>query len=262
MVPVRFLRGMGRRRKFLLAGAGCAVVLAALAWIERPRDEPARATLSEAVRSFRAERGAGGGDGGAGEPALGVYRYGTRGSESIDSPVLDTTHDYNGVSTIVVSDGRCAERERWQVLSGRWTESEFCASGAKTTGAVTEFHQFFGVGEEDSFRCHSGVLAQRRGARVSSDCESDDSSISTTGRLVGFESLAVGGTTFETAHVESRSELGGANRGTARRDEWRRRSDGLLVRRSVASEADSDRAGGTHYSERYTIRLLSTRPRR
>jgi hypothetical protein len=253
---------MGRRRKIMLAGAGCVVVLAALAWIERPRDEPTRATLGEAVRSFRAEDGAGERSHRSDEPAPGVYRYRTRGSESVDSPLLDTAHDYDGISTIVVGDGRCAERERWQVLDGRWTESEFCASGEKTIGAVTEFHEFFGVEQEDSFHCHGGAVPREPGERVPSYCESEDSSISTVNRLVGFEPVRVGGTSFETAHIESRSQLDGANRGRATRDEWRRRSDGLLLRLSVASETDSSRAGGTHYSERYKIELRSTKPRR
>lgn len=253
---------MGRRRKIVLAGAGCVVVLVALAWIERPRDDPARATLGEAVRSFRAVDGGGERRHRSDEPALGVYRYRTRGSEGIDSPVLDTTHDYDGISTIVVRDGRCAERERWQVLDGRWTESEFCAAGGKTIGAVTEFHEFFGVEQEDSFRCHGGPAPRKPAMRVSSFCESDDSSIASVNRMAGYEPVNIGGTTFQAVHIESRSRLEGANRGTARRDEWRRRSDGLLLRLAVGSDADSSRAGGTHYSERYTIELLSTRPRR
>jgi hypothetical protein len=259
---VGFLRGMGRRRKIVLAGASTVVLLAALAWLLRPRDEPARATLDEAVQSFRAERGDGKPRGREDEPAPGVYRYRTRGSEGIDSPVLDTSHDYNGVSTIVVSNGRCAERERWQVLGGRWTEAEFCASRGVTDGTVTEFHEFFGVGQKDAFRCRGDVAPERLGDRAASFCEADGSSISTVSRLVGFEPVRVGDRKFDTAHVSSRSELGGANEGTVTREEWRRRSDGLLLRRSVHGEADSDRAGGTHYSERYTIELLSTEPRR
>jgi hypothetical protein len=41
-----------------------------------------------------------------------------------------------------------------------------------------------------------------------------------------------------------------------------RRSDGLLLSRWSQTEADSSEGGGSHYSERYTIRLLSTTPRR
>lgn len=253
---------MGRRRKIVLAGAGAFVLLAALGWFLRPRDEPARATVDEAVRSFRAERGDGGQVGRGDEPAPGVYRYRTRGAESIDSPVLDTSHDYDGVSTIVVSNGRCAERERWQVLDVRWTEAEFCPTRGGTVGSVTEFHEFFGVGQKDRFSCRGDAAPEKLGDRAASNCEADDSSISTVSRLVGFEPVSVGGAQFDAAHVSSRSKLSGANEGTVRREEWRRRSDGLLLSRSVHSEADSDRAGGTHYSERYTIELLSTEPRR
>jgi hypothetical protein len=261
---VGFLRGMGRRRKIALLGAACVAVLAALAWIERPRDEPAKATLGEAVRSFRAERDSNGRGGGSGEPALGVYRYRTRGSESVKSPVLGTTHDYDGVSTVVLSRGHCGERERWQVLQGRWTEGELCAGKHGTTaGTVTEFHEFFGTGEKDRFHCRSGATSVRRGSRFSSSCRSEASSISTTSRVVGTAKVYVGDRAFETIHVESHSTFGGKQSGTAIRDEWRRRSDGLLLRRKVESEADtSTAAGSTHYSERYTIQLLSTRPRR
>jgi hypothetical protein len=245
-----------------VVAAGCIVVPAAIAWLAWPRDEPSRATVDDAVRSFRAEGGSDRRRDRPDEPALGVYRYRTRGSESVDSPVLSTTHDYDGVSTIVLSAGRCAERERWQVLDGRWSESELCVGPHdKTTGAVAEFHEFFGIGQEDTFDCR-GTAPTRPGSRVASSCRSDDSSISTESRVAGNVEVDVGGVTFKTMQVVSRSVFGGENSGTAERREWRRRSDGLLLRRTVRAEADSGAAGGTHYSERYSIRLLSTRPRR
>jgi len=257
------LRGMGRRRKIALTGGACAVALAALAWVERPRDAPVRSTLEEAVRAFRAERDAGGRGGGPGEPALGVYRYRTRGSESVDSLVLDTTHSYDGVSTIVLSRGRCGERERWQVLDGRWTEVEACGSGEGVAPvAVTEFHRFFGVGQRDDLRCRSSPASRRPGRRFSSVCRAAGFSVSTTTRVAGFERVRVGGRPYDAIHLASRSRISGANTGATQRDEWRRRSDNLLLRRTERSEADSGRAGGTHYSERYAIELLSTRPRR
>jgi len=253
---------MGRRRKIALLVAACAAVLAIVAWFAWPRDEPTRTTLGDAVRSFRAEGDRGKGTNGPDEPAPGVYRYGTRGSESVNSPVLDTTHDYNGLSTVVLSAGRCAERERWQVFDGRWTEGELCTSHGRTTGTVTEFHEFFGVGQKDSFHCHSGATSAKAGASFTSFCESDDSSISTTTHVRAGEKVYVGGLAFDATPVESRSVFGGAESGSAVRREWRRRSDGLLLRRSVRSEADTSTAGGSHYTERYTIKLLSTTPKR
>ncbi len=256
-------RGMGRHRKVAVVAGGCIAVLAVLAWLVWPRDEPSRATVDEAVRAFRAEGSSGRQRDKSGEPALGVYRYATRGGESVDSPVFSTTHDYGGVSTIVLSAGHCAERERWQVFDGRWSEAELCAGPrGETTGTVTEFHEFFGVGQEDAFHCQGVTTTLRPGTRAASSCESDDSSISTDSRVIGTADVHVGGAAFETTQIVSRSVFGGENSGAAERREWRRRSDGLLLRRTVRSEADSGAAGGSHYSERYSIRLLSTKPRR
>lgn len=258
---------MARGGKIALLGGGLLAVLAVLAWLNRPRDEPAKATVADAVRSFRAEDDPAGSEEKGGEPALGVYRYATRGAESAASPIFDTTHDYYGVSTIALSDGRCGQRERWQVLDGRWSETEACLPPhGKATATVTEFHEFFEVGQKDVFHClasaNSAPTELKPGTRFDSSCESDDSSIETSSRVVGVEKIDVGYETFDAIHIESRSTFKGANSGTAKRSELRRRSDGLLLRRSVASEADSGQAGGTHYSEHYTIRLLSTTPKR
>lgn len=243
----------------------CVAGLAVLAWLNRPRDEPTRATVDEAVRSFRAQDDGGRGSAGRGARPLGVYRYATRGSETAQSPILDTTHDYDGVSTIVVSAGRCGEVERWEVLEGRWTEGESCPGphGARFT-AATEFHEFFGVEQEDSFRCRGVAMPRPLVVRAgfSSNCKSEGSSVSNASRVIGFETLTVANEPFQAIHIESHSKLEGEATGSARREEWRRRSDGLLLRRSVSSTADTNLGGGTHYAEQYTLELLDAQPRR
>lgn len=242
-------------------------VLAGLAWLNRPRDEPVRATVDDAVESFRAEDDPRGSGDGSKEPALGVYRYATRGSESVKTAIIGATHDYDGVSTVVLSAGHCGVRERWQVLAGRWSEGEICSKeNGETSATVTEFHEFFGTGQEDSLRCHgdsaSGTPTSRVGARFSSVCKSDSSSTSTALRIIGVEKVAVGDEAFDATRIESRSTLRGETSGFVKSEEWRRRSDGLLLRRSSENEADTSANGGAHYSERYTLRLLSTEPRR
>lgn len=257
---------MGRRRKIALLATVCLVAVVALAWLNRPRDEPTKATVGEAVRSFRAKGGSGGRGGGSGEPALGVYRYATRGSESTKGPILSTTHDYRGVSTIALSAGRCGERERWQVLAGRWTEVEACAPHGERLAALTEYHEFFGFGQEESLRCRgdapAGPESQRPGTRFSNLCKTGGSSIASSSRIVGVDRVSVGDETFEALRIETRNAVRGDPSGTAKREEWRRRSDGLLLRRLAESDVDTSAGGGSHYTERYTIRLLSTTPRR
>jgi hypothetical protein len=252
---------MGRKGKITSVVIACVVGLAALAWLLRPRDEPARATVDDAVRSFRAEGDPRRREGRQRGPAHGVYRYATEGFESAQS-LIGATHDYDGVSTITLSAGLCGELERWQVLEGRWTEVEAC----RGTYWVTEFHEFFGVGQKDSLRCRGGSgsesLVLEPGARFSSSCDSDGFSISSSWRVIDFERVPVGGESFDAVHLESRSAFEGDNSGTARREEWRRRSDGLLLRLSSESDADSSAGGGTHYSEQYTLRLLAVTPQR
>jgi hypothetical protein len=257
---------VARRRYIVLLLLVCVVGLAVFGWLNRPRDEPARATVDEAIRSFRAQEDVENGAG-AGERKLGVYRYQTRGSESVQSPISDTTHDYDGVSTIVVSAGRCGQVERWQVLEGRWSEGESCPGphGDRFT-AATEFHEFFGFEQKDSFHCRGIAmprpLPKRGGESFSSSCSSGDSSVSSSSRVTGFELVTVAGKPYPAIHIESHSELEGEVSGTARREEWRRRSDGLLLRRSASAETDTGLGGGTHYTEQYTISLLDPKPRR
>jgi hypothetical protein len=255
-------RRLARPRYIALLGV-CVAGAALFAVLHGIRDEPTRASVDDAVRTFREEDGRSGHGGGPGEPALGVYRYATRGSESAHSPIASATHDYGGVSTIVLSPGRCGELERWQVLTGRWTEAEACPGSHGGEFKATEFHEFFGVGREDRFRCRAGSTAGssvvRVGARFSSSCRSDGSSISSDSRVVGFEKVPVAGKALDAVHLVSRSLLEGETSGTARREEWRRRSDGLLLRRTVDSDATM---GAIHYTEHYTIRLLEPKPLR
>jgi hypothetical protein len=80
--------------------------------------------------------------------------------------------------------------------------------------------------------------------------------------VAGLTEVAVAGESFAAVHTVSRSRFAGETTGWAKREEWRRRSDGLLLRREVESEADSSAEGGAAYSERYTLRLLGTEARR
>jgi hypothetical protein len=254
-----------RRRIALVAIGACAVALAFLAWLNRPRDEAARTTVEDAVRLFRGTGDRGGDKSRSAGPALGVYRYATHGFESVGSAIFGTTHDYRGVSTIVLSSGRCGMLERWQVLAGRWTEAESCpGSDGQELRAVTEHHEFFEVRQENSFRCRGLVTSAspvtRPGARFRSSCQSEDTHIYTASSEVGFDRVAVGDKTFGAIHTVSRSLLEGETSGTVRREDWRRRSDGLLLRRSVDAETNTSIAGGLHYGERYTIELLDPDP--
>jgi hypothetical protein len=254
-----------RRRSIALAATAVLIVGGVLLWLNWPRDEPTRTSVDEAVASFRHDE-ASGGDRSEGPPP-GVYRYATSGGESADTAITSTTHDYRGVSTIVRGPGRCGELERWQVLAERWTETETCPGpdGDELVG-VHEYHEFYGVAQDDSFHCDGDPVTipprAQPGFHFSDKCRSDDSTVVNDSRLVGFGPLRVGGKTFPAVHTITDSRIEGSSSGSSRRDDWRRQSDGLLLRRSAQSSVESGTLGGTHYVESYALRLLDIEPRR
>ncbi len=252
---------MSRGRYIALAVIACLIPVAIFVWRNAPRDEAARATFDEALGRFR-KRGEG-----SGGATFGVYRYWTRGSESADTGFLSATHDYDGISTIILARGPCGVLERWQVLEGRWSEAEFCVppdgSGLR---AITEFHEFFGTKRENTYHCRgrapSRRLLRQAGTRFSSSCVSDSSRAESVSQVVGVEKVRVAGETIDAIHTTSSVVLDGDVSGATTRDDWRRCSDGLLLQRAVDTQAKMSGTVDADYTERYTIKLLSVRPRR
>jgi hypothetical protein len=259
------------RRRYIAIGAitTCAVGLGYLALREFPRDRVTPASVSEAVRVFRA-RAQGPLTARPGEPAPGVYRYRTRGGESVDAVVgiLSTRHDFGGVTTIAVIPTACGVVERWQVLITRWTETASCIDErGQRLLSVDELHEFFGVRRRVVYRCREPprppTRRQRPGMGWTSRCTTGDSSREGRFRVLGLEPVRVGEQRFEAVHTRTRYDLGGGYSGSSGEEEWRRRGDGLLLRRVSWTEAHSGGAPvAADYTERYSLRLISTRPQR
>ena len=249
----------------MLVAVACVIGGGFVAWKQFPRDETARATKGEALERFRQRaEAAGEGPGGA---ALGVYAYRTRGSESADTGLLDSTHEYDGLSTITLTRARCGVRERWQVLASRWGEARFCVPPNGTgLRSIAEFHEFFGRGGEDSFECRGNTPSKRLlrtvGTRFSSRCRNKRSTAESHSKVVGVDEVVVGGDPVTAIHTTTNVELEGDVEGGTTRDDWRRRSDGLLLRRVVETDAKRSGAIDADYEESYTIQLVSVTPER
>ncbi len=260
---------MSRGRTIALVVAACVVVGAFLAWRVFPRDDTSRATVGDAVAKFReGGAGAGGGEGALFERRPGVYRYSTRGSESADTGLISATHDYDGISTMTISPAGCGVVERWQVLGGRWSEFTSCPTKGdffELKGFV-DYHEFFGDSRESSYTC-TGDAASKRSARqvgktFRGRCESKDGNTATSMSLVkAIEKIDVGDNSYDAVHTTTDVRLDGNVTGTAKRGDWRRRSDGLLLRRVSSSDAKMSGSIDADYSENYTIQLLSVNPR-
>jgi hypothetical protein len=245
------------------------VVVGALAvWKLFPLDDTSRVSVGEAVSEFRAEGGGnGGGEGALFEREPGVYRYQTRGSESADTGLIGATHDYDGISTMTISPKGCGVVERWQVLGGRWAEFTSCPTKGDFFELIgfVEYHEFFGESRNSTYTC-TGDPASKRSARqvgktFHGRCDSDEGDSATSRSLVAaIEKIDVGGESYDAVHTKTHVKLDGHVTGTAERDDWRRRSDGLLLKRVTSSDAHMSGTIDADYHESYSLQLLSVDP--
>jgi len=243
---------------------GIAIVL----WRVIPEDHARHITPSQALRVFDHHlRQRSGFANGGNWSELGVYRYATRGGEEIDA-LLDKSHDYDGLSTVTLWPGECGLVERWQVLAARWSETETChaPSGREETHSLREFHEFFDVSQEDAFECDGpstlSVARHEPTRPVTSVCRSPATEVTSTIEVVGVRRTAVGGEAVTAVYMEGESKARGESTGAAKFSEWRRRRDGLLLRREVRGVVDSEANGGFGYREGYTLQLISLTPER
>jgi hypothetical protein len=257
-----------RRHQIAIAAIALVVVAGYVVWREFPRDRVSPVAVGEAVRTFR-QRSVGPLSARPGEPAPGVYRYSTRGKESVDTAlgVLSTSHRYRGVSTISVIATRCGFIERWQVFASRWAEVASCREhGGYRLVSIDELHEFFGVSQDVLYRCREpvrpGASKLRPGMEWQGHCETGDSSRESSSRVLGFEPVRVGDRSFEAVHTRTELRLLGTYSGSASQEDWRRRRDGLLLRR--LSRTDGHRGGtvAADYTEGYEIELRSVHPDR
>lgn len=261
---------MSRRGRSIGAVAIVLAVAGTGLWRVWPNDSASRVRVSDAVLAFRQAMGREGRRTGRPEalaPPFGVYRYATRGRESIDTLFATGGHNYSGVSTITLTPARCGITERWVALAERSTERRLCLSsrGSRLTG-LTEFHEFFERPQSIRYECEGGGLPPtpklRPGIHRVTACGSASGTVRTDVRVVGLKSVTAAGRRVPAVQLRTSAVLRGNPAGTAQAEWWLRRSDGLVLERTSSSSAHIDAGGGGKYTEHYTLRLLSFRAQR
>lgn len=248
-----------------LVAPALLLVAGAVLWSNWPRDSVERASVGDALRDYRSRAG-GVGAPDRGLPRPGVYVYSIAGGETLHALVFEGTHRYDGEATITVEPRPCGVAERWRPLDTRWTESRFCGRGGEFhLASISESHEFFGTSSLSSYRCRGaapGLARARVGSSWKSACSGGSGTLRISSRVVAAGVVEVDGRRFAAVRIHSRAAVGGEQAGASVRSEWRRRSDGLLLRRSVSTEASVEVLGGGTYHEDYSLELLATAPRR
>jgi hypothetical protein len=177
-------------------------------------------------------------------------------------------HDYPAQTTMTVTHTACGADVRWDALDQRrdlWTT---CQPDARIElRDFTTYHSFYGQPENRQYRCQPETLfrpaAEAAGTRFSGRCTSDGAAAEIGGEVVGIEDVQVGDQVVAAIRVRLDEMLTGATAGSRTSDSWYALHDGLLLKRTAHTEADTAiKVGTTHYTEVVELRLLSLTPRR
>ena len=196
----------------------------------------------------------------------GVYTSATDGFERIGGPLPGRLR-YGPASTVAVDISGCDLTERWDALTERWAEWRYCITGDMwQLRSVTDHHEFFGQVEEYSYRC-SGRRVPRPaqievGFRWTDRCRAPRVSVIARGEVISSAALDVAGADVGAVRLRIRAAFSGRVTGGYVMDSWLRRTDGLLLRRTLESDTRVRSPVGTvPVRERYSLRIRSLQPR-
>lgn len=268
---MKTVRRSPRRALGFLAGGLLIAGLSLLAsWYFFVRDTPsAPVSVAQATKRFHHQPGGralAATVNGAPVPKAGVYAYTTQGFESLDLGFMSARHAYPSRTVISVARGECGVQMRWEALAERSTTWETCpAANRRSLRSFEEVRAFFGRRNQRLYRCEDAAVAWatgRAGRRINFTCAAPETTSTASGRVMGTETLEVGGRAVKTVRVRLRIRLAGVNRGRGISDTWFAIPSGLIVRRSSrTANLTATSVGDGRYRERYELRLDSLSPR-
>jgi hypothetical protein len=198
-------------------------------------------------------------------PREGVYAYDTSGEESIDALGGDT-HSYPAETAMTVVTEGCGFRVTWTPLAGRSESSLLCPDGGGLAmQESTTAHEFLRQSDEERFRCDAGAwwLPPPGTTTWTTTCQTSDRVSTRTARLVGNETLNIGGESQNAVHVRYDDVLTAGSSGTTTSDLWLDPETGLVLRQHNEADTRNDSViGVVVFRERLDLTLRSIDPQR
>ena len=166
-------------------------------------DSSQAASISEALRRFRAsEHGSGG--------LNGVYLYATKGSESVDA-LGGAKHIYPAKTSITAIEVPCGIQLRWAALEDRSTTWTFCSTAAGIEfRSSDERHAFFGQSDHTTYLCSGRLLLPKNpvvGSTKSFTCRSRRNTEVGKARVLGLGTIEVGVSRVRAIHVSTNQSI-------------------------------------------------------
>ncbi len=237
------------------------VLLIAAAWAGGffLHDSSQAASISEALRRFRAsEHGSGG--------LNGVYLYATKGSESVDA-LGGTSHTYPPKTSITVIEVPCGIQLRWAALEERSTTWTFCSTATGTVlRSSDERHAFFNQRDHTIYLCSGRLLLPKSwvaGSTKSFTCRSRRNTEVGKARVLGHGTIEVGGRHVRAIRVSTDLKIVARDSGSETIEWWLDSATAIPLRIDLRSRTSRKMwVGRVRYHEDLNLRLLSLTPMR
>lgn len=197
-----------------------------------------------------------------GLPLPGVYRYATKGGETVS--FLDYRREYSPVTLRVVTRRGCGVREEQAFLVQHVEYYDRCGSGLPGYGTDIAFWWTHGT---QDFKCGAGsfdAADMQPGGRREWDCHDEDTRALQLTEYLGPEHVEVEGRMLAARHTRWTTTFSGATTGTAVVDDWFDAATGLVLKetRNIGLKVGSPFVGDLTYVDVSDYRLLSTAPLR
>lgn len=192
---------------------------------------------------------------------LGTFSYATQGYEQTNIP--NTKRAYPATTKITNKLHGCGVLSTWKPISEHVQKQLVCPSGndLKIASYQTRI-SFFGVTSGEDFKCSGPSYVYRphvtAGTVWKYRCKSADAVAEQTAKVIGHQSIDVGGRSVRTLHVHVETKLSGNSSGTSTQDYWIATSKPVLVKESGTVHATQQ---SVQYYETYSLALKSLSPK-
>jgi hypothetical protein len=268
-----------RRSRWLLVIAGALVIVVATVVVARKtllRDRARTVSTRQALDRFRSESTSTVTPSTVAPPTtvmplrtlppIGVYRYATRGEESVDA-LGGATHRYPDETTITVTSDGCGVLFRWDALRERRDEWRLCAmEQGLVQGDGLQYHEFFAQPEPEAVVCPNPPVmlpaVAKAGPAIEVDCTLDGDPWVVYWQVIGRETRTVAGTAVDTVHVRQ-SVNDATDIGEQSTVDWYLDDHGLPIAVTATKRSKSTSPiGAVLYREDYSLSLESLVPAR
>jgi hypothetical protein len=192
---------------------------------------------------------------------LGTFSYATTGYETTNIP--GTRRSYPSTTKITNKAHSCGVQSTWKPVSEHAQKQLVCPSGNALK--IVEYQttiSFYGASSGEDFKCSGpSYIYQPKvapGTVWKYRCKASDATASQSAKVIGYQTINVGGTAVRTLHVHVDTKLSGNSSGTSSEDYWIATSKPILVKETGAVAATQQ---NVRYNETYSLALKSLSPK-